>query len=85
MHMWVDSQDGQLREMGGNDLKLRSLIRELPPLEQRVISWLYGIGCAGLDAETVASRLNMSEAKVWNIASRAIDALGIAVIMEVAA
>lgn len=66
-------------------LAVRRIIRTLPPIERRVICWLYGIGCTPLDPVEVADRLNMSVEQVWRHVSHAVEQVGFQAISEVAA
>lgn len=66
-------------------LRVRRALRELDPLEERIIRWLAGIGAPQLDDEEIASRLNLSTDAVWRIASYGFAALGFSLITEVAA
>lgn len=66
-------------------LAVRRIVKTLPPIERRVICWLYGIGCVPLDPAEVADRLNMSVEQVWRHVSRAVEQIGFYAITEVAA
>lgn len=52
------------------------LLRDLPPVERRVICWLYGIACEPVDPEEIAQRLGTRVDEIWSLASRGMEQFG---------
>jgi DNA-directed RNA polymerase specialized sigma24 family protein len=56
--------------------RIRRHVRALPALEQRVITWKYGIGgVEPLSCRQIARRLGVSTGTAWNIEQRALAIL----------
>lgn len=66
------SNQRNLREV----VELRRLLQDLPPVERRVICWLYGIACEPVDPEEIAQRLGTHVDQVWGLASRGMEQVG---------
>lgn len=64
---------------------VRHLLQDLPPVERRVICWLYGIACEPVDPEEIAERLGTHVEQVWRLASRGMEQLGFLAVSEWAA
>lgn len=56
-------------------LDLHRRLRELPPLERRVLRWRFGIGGAPASCREVAARLGVSADTAWRIEQRALSSL----------
>lgn len=65
--------------------RVRRYLRELHPLERRVLRWLLGIDCEALDAAEIAERMNMTVDQVWRSVDRAAAQIGFTLLTEEAA
>lgn len=66
------SNERNLRQV----VEVRRLLQDLPPVERRVICWLYGVACEPVDPEEIAQRLGTHVEQVWRLASRGMEQLG---------
>jgi DNA-directed RNA polymerase specialized sigma24 family protein len=64
---------------------LAGFLDDLPPVERRVVTLLYGIGSEQLDPELIAERLNVTTTQIWLILQHAFEFVGQSVITELAA
>jgi DNA-directed RNA polymerase specialized sigma24 family protein len=70
--------DGDTHEQVVSSLeaaRLRRLLRNLPAVEQRVLSWRYGLNGERLAHRQVAARLGVSVGTAWTIEQRALGLL----------
>jgi DNA-directed RNA polymerase specialized sigma24 family protein len=86
----LDPITGQLRLApsvtdGCDAFTLATYLDDLPPVEKRVVSLLYGIGTTQLDPELIAEQLNITTTQIWLILQRAFEFVGQSVITELAA
>lgn len=82
----MDARKGREAGVGrAADMRIRRLVNELPPVERRIICWLYGIDCTPIDPDEVARRLNLSVDEMWLRLSRGVEQVGYRAVTEVAA
>jgi hypothetical protein len=88
MHLFIDPVDGRLdfhEEAESKRALLYELVADLPPVERRVLRWLYGISCEQIEVSEIADRMNLTADQVWLYAEAATDLIGQLLIVEVAA
>jgi DNA-directed RNA polymerase specialized sigma24 family protein len=90
LQLSLDPITGQLRLTpsatdGCDAFALAGYLDDLPPVERRVVTLLYGIGREQLDPELIAEQLNITTTKLWLILQHAFEFVGQSVIMELAA
>jgi len=65
--------------------RLRRLLRELPALDRRVISWRFGLEGLTLTPREIGRRLTLTTASIRAIEAAALEALRTELVSEVAA
>ncbi len=55
---------------------VQAAVAELPEVEQAVLVFRYGIGCADVTVAEIARSLDVTVLDVWEIESRALETIG---------
>jgi hypothetical protein len=91
LQLSLDPITGQLRLAPSpteacDTFTLAGYLDDLPPVERRVVTLLYGIGGEHqLDPELIAEQLSVTTTQLWLILQHAFEFVGQSVITELAA
>lgn len=66
-------------------MAVRQRIAELAPLQQAVVTRLYGVGCAPSDPQLLAAQLGLSLPELWQCVHHGVEEIGFRLLTEVAA
>lgn len=71
----MQASDFEAEVVSIRDLRLHRLVRQLPPLERRVIRWYFGLDCEELNTCQIAERMGTSRQYVSKVKNRALARL----------